>query len=113
MSFLKSFLPAPIVDIFVPIALILFAIYVIKTYLFPPLRSKLEESGVWDQIIDRFGGEKYRAMQFTREVTNLKKKGDIVGAAQLYEDAEWYEEAIETYQEAEEYTAAGTLYEKL
>ena len=53
MSFLKSFLPAPIVDIFVPSALILFAIYVVKIYLFPPLRSKLEESGVWDQLIVR------------------------------------------------------------
>lgn len=113
MSFLKSFLPAPFVDIFVPIALILIAVYVVKNYLFPPLRSKLEESGVWDQIVDRFGGEKYRQMQFTREIANLKKKGDLVGAAQLYEDAEWYEEAIETYQEAEEYIPAGALYEKL
>ncbi|MEE9263834.1 MAG: protein kinase [Vicinamibacteria bacterium] len=113
MSFLKSFLPAPFVDIFVPIALILLAVYVVKNYLFPPLRSKLEESGVWDQIIDRFGGEKYRQMQFTRKIANLKKKGDLVGAAQLYEDAEWYEEAIETYQEAEEYIPAGALYEKL
>ncbi len=53
MSFLKSFLPAPVVDIFVPIALVLVALYVVKTYLLPPLRSKLEESGAWDQIIAR------------------------------------------------------------
>ena len=113
MSFLKSFLPAPVVDFLVPIVLLLVAIYVVKNFLFPPLRAKLEESGAWDQIIDRFGGEKYREMQFTREVTNLKKQGDLMGAAQLYEDAEWYEEAIDTYQEAEEWTAAGALYEKL
>ena len=110
---LRNFLPAPVVDIFVPIALVLVALYVVKTYLLPPLWSKLEELGVWDQLVDRFGGEKFRQMQFTREITNLKKLGDLVGAAQLYEDAEWYEEAIETYQEAEEYVAAGALYEKL
>ena len=113
MSFLKSFLPAPIVDIFVPIALILLAVYVIKNYIYPSVRAKLQESGAWDRIIDRFGDEKYREMQFSREITTLKKQGDLMGAAQLYEDAEWYEEAIETSQEAEEYTAAGALYEKL
>ena len=40
---LRNFLPAPVVDIFVPIALVLVALYVVKTYLLPPLRSKLEE----------------------------------------------------------------------
>ena len=113
MDFLKDVLPAPVVDIFVPILLVLLAVYFLHSYLIPPLKRKLQESGAWDRIADRFGGEKLRQLQFNREVASLKKSGDLMGAAQLYEDAEWYEQAIETYIEAGEFVAAGTLYEKL
>ena len=113
MDFLKSFLPAPLVDIFVPILLVLLAVYFLRSYLIPPLTRKLQESGAWDQIVDRFGGERLREIQFKREIASLKKRGDLMGAAQLYEEAEWNEQAIETYIEAGEFIAAGTLYEKL
>ena len=113
MDFLKNVLPAPVVDIFVPILLVLLALYFLHSYLIPPLKRKLQESGVWDQITDRFGGERLRQIRFNREIASLKKSGDLMGAAQLYEEAEWYEQAIETYIGAGEFTAAGTLYEKL
>ena len=113
MDFLKNVLPAPVVDIFVPILLVLLALYFLRTYLIPPLKRKLQESGAWDQIVDRFGGERLRQIQFNREIASLKKSGDIMGAARLYEEAEWYEQAIETYIGAGEFVAAGTLYEKL
>jgi len=113
MDFLKSFLPAPVVDIFVPIVLVLVVLYLLRSYLLPPLKRKLQESGIWDQVVDRFGGEKLREIQFHREIAGLKKSGDLMAAAQLYEEAEWYEQAIETYIEAGEFVAAGTLYEKL
>lgn len=113
MGFLKNFLPAPVVDIFVPILLVFVAAYFLRSYLLPPLRRKLEESGVWAQMVDRVGGEKLREIQFNREIATLKKSGGYLAAAQLYEEAEWYEQAIETYLEADEYVAAGTLYEKL
>ncbi|HEX9724736.1 MAG TPA: protein kinase [Vicinamibacteria bacterium] len=113
MDFLKTILPAPLVDIFLPIGLVLVAFYLLHTYLMPPLKRKLQESGAWDRIVDRFGGERLREIQFNREIAGLKKSGDLMGAAQLYEEAEWYEQAIETYIEAGEYIAAGTLYEKL
>ncbi len=113
MDFLKNVLPAPVVDIFVPIFLVLLAVYFLHSYLIPPLKRKLQESGAWRQIVDRFGGERLRQLQFNREIASLKKSGDLMGAAQLYEDAEWYEQAIETYIGAGEFIAAGTLYEKL
>ncbi|MGH9463071.1 MAG: protein kinase domain-containing protein [Vicinamibacteria bacterium] len=113
MDFLKSFLPAPLADIFLPVALVLGALYLFHTYLMPPLKQKLQESGAWDRTVDRFGGERLRGIRFNREIAGLKKSGNLMGAAQLYEEAEWYEQAIETYIEAGEYIAAGTLYEKL
>jgi serine/threonine-protein kinase len=113
MDFLKSILPAPLADIFLPIVLVLGALYLLHTYLMPPLKQKLQESGAWDRIVDGFGGEKLRELRFSREIAGLKKSGNLMGAAQLYEEAEWYEQAIETYIEAGEYIAAGTLYEKL
>lgn len=108
MSFLKNYLPAPIVD-FLPILVVLLLVVI----LLPRLIQKLKDTGAWDQVVDRIGGEKLRMIQFEREIANLKKHGDLLGAAQLYEDAEWYPEAIELYLEAEEYIAAGALYEKL
>ncbi len=108
MSFLRDLLPAPIVD-FLPILVGLILILI----LVPRLIQKLKDTGVWDQVLDKIGGEKLRIMQFEREISHLKKHGDILGAAQLYEDAEWYPEAINLYLEAEEFIAAGALYEKL
>jgi tetratricopeptide (TPR) repeat protein len=108
MSFLKEFLPAPIVD-FAPIVLG----FLLVMFLLPRLVNKLKDSGVWDRIVDTIGGEKYRLMQFEREVKRYIKRGDVMGAAQLYEEAEWYPEAINLYLEAEEYVAAGDLYERL
>jgi len=113
MDFLKSILPAPLADIFLPVVLVLGALYLLRSYLMPPLKHKLQESGAWDRIVDRFGGERLREIRFNREIAGLKKSGSLMGAAQLYEEAEWYEQAIETYIEAGEYIAAGTLYEKL
>jgi tetratricopeptide (TPR) repeat protein len=81
--------------------------------LVPRIIQKLRDTGVLDQVLDKFGGEKLRMIQFERQISLLKKNGDILGAAQLYEDAEWYPEAINLYLEAEEFIAAGTLYEKL
>jgi tetratricopeptide (TPR) repeat protein len=109
MSGLKDFLPAPVVDIFLPIVLVLIA----GRILLPILKRKLEDSGAWDQILDKLGGEKLRRIQFQREIASLKKSGDVVGAAQLYEEAEWYPEALELYLEAGDYIGAGILYEKL
>jgi tetratricopeptide (TPR) repeat protein len=37
----------------------------------------------------------------------------VIGAARLYEEAEWYPEAINLYVEAEDFVSAGTLYEQL
>jgi tetratricopeptide (TPR) repeat protein len=108
MSFLKEFLPAPLVD-FMPLVLGL----VLLLILLPRLSNKLKESGVLDRLLDTIGGERFRVMKFEREVKGLIKRGDIIGAAQLYDEAEWYPEAIHLYLEEEEYTAAGDVYERL
>lgn len=109
MSFLKSYLPGPVVDIFLPIAIVLLIAWIA----IPRILSKLKETGIWDRVLDRFGGEKLRLMQFEREVGRLQKSGNVVGAARLYEEAEWFPEAINLYVEAEEYISAAALYEKL
>ncbi len=108
MSFLRNFLPAPIVD-FLPILVVLLLVLI----LLPRLIQKLKDTGALDQVVDKIGGEKLRMIQFERQIAQLKKHGDLLGAAQLYEDAEWYPEAIDLYLEAEEHVAAGALYEKL
>jgi tetratricopeptide (TPR) repeat protein len=74
---------------------------------------KLRELGVWDKVVDKVGGEKLRLMQFEREISRLQKSGNVTGAARLYEEAEWYPEAINLYVEAEEYALAGALHEQL
>ncbi len=109
MSFLKNYLPGPVVDIFLPIAIVLLLAY----FLIPKLIERLKMTGVWDRAVDKVGGEKLRLMQFEREINRLQKSGDVIGAARLYEEAEWYPEAINLYVEAEEYVSAGTLYEQL
>jgi tetratricopeptide (TPR) repeat protein len=109
MDFLKSYLPGPVVDIFLPIVIVLALAY----FLVPKLVAKLKDTGVWDRAVDKVGGEKLRLMQFEREISRLQKSGDVLGAARLYEEAEWYPEAINLYVEAEEYISAGTLYEQL
>jgi tetratricopeptide (TPR) repeat protein len=109
MDFLKAYLPGPVVDIFLPGLVVLALAY----FLVPKLISKIKETGAWDRAVDRVGGEKLRLMQFEREINRLTKSGDVIGAARLYEEAEWYPEAINLYVDAEEYTSAGTLYEKL
>ncbi len=109
MDFLKSYLPGPVVDIFLPIAILLALAY----FLIPKLIARLKDTGVWDRAVDKVGGEKLRLMQFEREISRLQKSGDVLGAARLYEEAEWYPEAINLYVEAEEYVSAGLLYEQL
>ncbi len=109
MDFLKNYLPGPVVDIFLPIVIVLALTYL----LIPKLLEKLKETGVWDRAVDKVGGEKLRLLQFEREISRLTKSGDVLGAARLYEEAEWYPEAINLYVEAEEYISAGTLYEQL
>ncbi len=109
MDFLKNYLPGPVVDIFLPIAILLAIAY----FLIPKVMEKIRETGVWDRAVDKVGGEKLRLMQFEREVSRLTKSGDVLGAARLYEEAEWYPEAINLYVEAEEWVLAGTLYEQL
>lgn len=109
MDFLKSFLPAPVVDIFLPILIVLVIAYLV----IPRVIAKVKESGAWDRAVDKVGGEKLRLMQFEREIARLQKSGDILGAARLYEEAEWYPEAINLYVEAEDYISAATLYEQL
>ena len=108
MSFLREYLPAPLVD-FLPL---LVGLLLVLIFL-PRLTAKIKDSGIWDQVVDKVGGDKYRQIQFERTISRLLKRGDVMGAAELYEDAEWYPEAIDLYLKAEEYTAAGQLYEKL
>lgn len=108
-DFLKSYLPAPVVDIFLPILVIV----VIALVAWPRLSLYLQEKGVWDKVVDRVGGEKLRLMQFEREISRLQKSGNVAGAARLYEEAEWFPEAINLYVEAEEYVSAAALYEQL
>ena len=81
--------------------------------IWPRISAKLVELGVWDKVVDKVGGEKLRLMQFEREISRLQKSGNISGAARLYEEAEWYPEAINLYIEAEEYNSAGALHEQL
>ena len=109
MDFLKSYLPAPVVDIFLPVLIVV----VIVALVYPRLAAKIKETGVWDRVVDKVGGEKLRLMQFEREISRLQKSGNLVGAARLYEEAEWLPEAINLYIEAEEYITAGGLYEQL
>jgi len=109
MDFLKNYLPGPVVDIFLPIVIVLALAY----FLIPKLIEKIKETGAWDRAVDKVGGEKLRLMQFEREISRLTKSGDVMGAARLYEEAEWYPEAINLYVEAEEYYSAGALYEQL
>jgi tetratricopeptide (TPR) repeat protein len=109
MDFLKNYLPGPVVDIFLPVVIVLALAY----FLVPKLIERLKTTGVWDRAVDKVGGEKLRLMQFEREINRLQKSGDVIGAARLYEEAEWYPEAINLYVEAEEYVSAGTLYEQL
>jgi tetratricopeptide (TPR) repeat protein len=109
MDFLKNYLPGPVVDIFLPVVIVLALAY----FLIPKLIERLKTTGVWDRAVDKVGGEKLRLMQFEREINRLQKSGDVIGAARLYEEAEWYPEAINLYVEAEEYVSAGTLYEQL
>jgi tetratricopeptide (TPR) repeat protein len=109
MDFLKSYLPGPVVDIFLPILILLALAY----FLVPKIIDKIKESGAWDRALDKVGGEKLRLMQFEREISRLQKSGDIVGAARLYEEAEWFPEAINLYIEAEDYISAAHIYEQL
>ncbi len=109
MDFLKSYLPGPVVDIFLPVLIILALGYM----LVPKIIAKLKESGLWDRAVDKVGGEKLRLMQFEREISRLQKSGDILGAGRLYEQAEWFPEAINLYIEAEDYVSAAALYEQL
>ena len=108
-DFLKSYLPAPVVDIFLPILIVIVA----GLLIWPRISSKLMELGVWDKVVDKVGGEKLRLLQFEREISRLQKSGNITGAARLYEEAEWYPEAINLYVDAEEYNSAGALHEQL
>jgi eukaryotic-like serine/threonine-protein kinase len=109
MDFLKNYLPGPVVDIFLPLVIVLALAY----FLIPKLIERIKATGAWDRAVDKVGGEKLRLMQFEREINRLQKSGDVLGAARLYEEAEWYPEAINLYVEAEEYVLAGTLYEQL
>jgi tetratricopeptide (TPR) repeat protein len=109
MDFLKNYLPGPVVDIFLPVLVLLALGY----FLVPKLLEKLKASGLWDRAVDKVGGEKLRLMQFEREISRLQKSGDVLGAARLYEEAEWYPEAINLYVEAEDFISAATLYEQL
>jgi tetratricopeptide (TPR) repeat protein len=108
MDFLKQYLPAPLVDLGLPLLVVGLLLY----FIVPKLMQKLRERGVFEQLKDKIGGEKLRQLQFDREIARLRKQRNFVGAAQLYEEAGWYPEAINCYLEAEEYTAAGDLYEK-
>ncbi|HXV59492.1 MAG TPA: protein kinase, partial [Vicinamibacteria bacterium] len=96
-------------DIFLPAIVVVSIAWVVL----PRVLGKLKGMGVWDRILDNVGGEKLRLMQFEREISRLKRKGDVVGAARLYEEAEWFPEAIQLFVEAEEYASAGSLYERL
>ncbi len=109
MDFLKNYLPGPVVDIFLPLLILLAIAYA----LVPRIIAKIKETGAWDRAVDKVGGEKLRLMQFEREISRLTKSGDVLGAARLYEEAEWYPEAINLYVESEDFVSAGSLYEKL
>jgi len=109
LDFLKAFVPAPVVDVFIP----MIAVGFLGLFAYRKLSDKLKEHGVGEMIADKVGGEKLRLFMFEREIQKLQKSGDTAGAARLYEDAEWYPEAINLYIEAEDYTSAAALYEQL
>jgi len=109
MNFLKSFLPAPVVDLGF-ILLIVFGIYIA----FKKGIEKLKESGQWDRFLEKLpGAEQLQLRRFEREIKRFEKAGDLAGAARLYEEAEWYPEAINMYIQAEDYVSAATLHEEL
>ena len=109
MDFLKSFLPAPVVDRGV-ILLVIIGIYAA----FKKGIQKLQESGHWDRLVEKLpGAEQLQLRRFEREIKRLEKGGDLSGAARLYEEADWYPEAINMYIQAEEYISAAALHEQL
>ena len=109
MDFLKSILPAPVVDL----GLILVAILAIYAAIKKGI-EKLKESGHWDRFLEKLpGAEQLHLRRFEREIKRLEKGGDLAGAARLYEEAEWYPEAINMYIQAEDYVSAATLHEQL
>ena len=81
MSFLRSVIPPPVYDL-LPIALVILAAY----FLLPPLLSKLRNSGLLDELVSRLGGDKLNEIRFQRQIRKLIKNGDLVSAAELYED---------------------------
>ena len=109
MNFLKSFLPAPVVDLGVVLLVIIGIYAAIKKGI-----EKLQESGHWDRLLEKLpGAEQLQLRRFEREIKRLEKGGDLAGAARLYEEAEWYPEAINMYIQAEEYNSAVALHEEL
>ena len=69
-NFLKSYLPAPVVDIFLPILVVVVA----GLLVWPRISAKLMELGVWEKVVDKVGGEKLRLMQFEREISRLRAR---------------------------------------
>ena len=109
MDFLKSILPAPVVDL----GLILVAILAVYAAAKKGI-EKLKETGHWDRFLEKLpGAEQLQLRRFEREIKRLEKGGDLAGAARLYEEAEWYPEAINMYIRAEDYVSAATLHEQL
>ena len=101
MSFLNRFVPAPFGDL-IPILILLIVAYIVL----PKLFDRFRETDMWNDTVEKLGGEKFRLMQFERSVAKLRKSGDLIGAARLYEEAEWFPEALECYIEAGEYISA-------
>ena len=107
MSIFKEILPPPFGDL-----LPLIVGVILGLVIFSKIFKKLKDSGRWDQLVDKIGGDKYRQIQFQREISSLVKQGHLVEAAQLYEDREMDNEAINLYLEAEEHTSAGEIRPK-
>jgi hypothetical protein len=51
MDLLKSYLPAPVVDIFLSV----FIVVVIVALVYPRLVAKIKATGVWDRVDDGWG----------------------------------------------------------
>ena len=109
MDFLKSFLPAPVVDGGIVLLVIIVVYVAIKKGI-----QKLQDTGHWDRLLEKLpGAEQLQLRRFEGEIKRLEKGGDLAGAARLYEEAEWYPEAINMYIQAEEYNSAAALHEEL
>jgi serine/threonine protein kinase len=66
-----------------------------------------------DEVLAKVLGARYREGKIETAVWREKKKGNLLGAGRLYEDAGKLDKAIELYTEGQEFYAAATALEKM